>query len=150
MTDRLLSPSRPTTPKVFVELGLGTHIASLITNYTYSRVWINRVRLPILLVVSWTGKNNIPLSAFAPENLVSRDGFRSPVPRQRVQYQCGSLPDIIVLTLRVCFYKRLRFIITWTRSQTQYWSAGITYCNWVILYLKKIWTHLNLPISQKV
>ena len=24
---------------------------------TYSRVWINRVRLPILLVVSWTGKN---------------------------------------------------------------------------------------------
>ena len=26
---------------------------------TYSRVWINRVRLPILLVVSWTGKMNI-------------------------------------------------------------------------------------------
>ena len=25
---------------------------------------------------------NIPLSAFAPENLVSRDGFGSPVPRQ--------------------------------------------------------------------
>ena len=33
------------------------------------RVWIKRVRLPIL-----------PL--FAPENLVSRDGFDSPVPRQ--------------------------------------------------------------------
>ena len=45
-------------------------------------VWINRVRLPILLVVSWTGKNNTSLSAFAPENLVSRDGFGSPVPRQ--------------------------------------------------------------------
>ena len=29
---------------------------------------INRVRLPILLVVSWTGKMNISLSAFAPEN----------------------------------------------------------------------------------
>ena len=29
---------------------------------TYSRVWINRVRLPILLVVSWTGKMNISLS----------------------------------------------------------------------------------------
>ena len=50
-----------------------THIA---------RVWINRVWLPILLVVSWTGKNNISLPPFAPENLVSRDGFGSPVLRQ--------------------------------------------------------------------
>ena len=50
-----------------------THIA---------RVRINRVRLPILLVVSSTGKMNIPLSPFAPENLVSRDGFGTPVPRQ--------------------------------------------------------------------
>ena len=51
---------------------------------TYSRVWINRVRLPILLVVSWgTGKMNIPLSPCVPaENLVSRDGFSGPVPRQ--------------------------------------------------------------------
>ena len=47
-----------------------------------ARVWINRVRLPILLVVSWTGKTNISLSAFAPENSVSRKGFGSPVPRQ--------------------------------------------------------------------
>ena len=50
-----------------------THIA---------RVWINRARLPILHVVSSTGKINISLSAFVPENLVSRDGFGSPVPRQ--------------------------------------------------------------------
>ena len=50
-----------------------THIAS---------VWIDRVRLPIPHVVSWTGKMNFFLSAFAPENLVSRDGFGSPVPRQ--------------------------------------------------------------------
>ena len=49
---------------------------------TYSRVWINRVRLPIPLVVSWTGKMNIPLSPCVPENLVSRDGFSRPVPRQ--------------------------------------------------------------------
>ena len=49
---------------------------------TYSRVWINRVRLPILLVVSWTGEMNIPLSPCVPENLVSRDGFSRPVPRQ--------------------------------------------------------------------
>ena len=47
-----------------------------------AREWIIRVRLPIQLVVSWKGKINISLSPFAPENLVSRDGFRSPVPRQ--------------------------------------------------------------------
>ena len=52
-----------------------THIAS---------VWINRVRLPILHVVSPTGKVNFSLSASAPENLVSRDAFGSPVPRQPV------------------------------------------------------------------
>ena len=84
-----------------------------------ARVWINPVRLPILLVVSWTGKTNISLSAFAPENLVSRDGFGSPVPRQpahlhtqaasgaylrdssrfpRARYNGGSLSDIILLT----------------------------------------------------
>ena len=49
---------------------------------TYSRVWINRVRLPILLVISWNRENNIPLSPCVPENLVSRDGFSRPVPRQ--------------------------------------------------------------------
>ena len=40
---------------------------------------INRV---ILLVGSRTRKMNIDLSAFAPENLVSRGVFVSPVPRQ--------------------------------------------------------------------
>ena len=50
---------------------------------TVARVWINRIRLPILLVVSWTGKMNISLSsAPVPDNLVSRDGFGNPVPRQ--------------------------------------------------------------------
>ena len=38
--------------------------------------------LPILLVVRPTGKMNISLPAFVPENLVSRDRFGSPVPRQ--------------------------------------------------------------------
>ena len=47
-----------------------------------SREWINPVRLPILLVVSGTRKINVSLFGFAPENLVSRDGFGSPVPRQ--------------------------------------------------------------------
>ena len=46
-----------------------------------TRVWINRVRLLILLVVSSTRKMNISLSVVARENLVSRDGFGSPVPR---------------------------------------------------------------------
>ena len=45
-------------------------------------VWINRVRLQILPMVSRTGKINISLSTFAPENLVSRDGFSRPVPHQ--------------------------------------------------------------------
>ena len=40
------------------------------------------VRLPILLVVSRTGKMNVSLSPLAPENLVSIYGFVSPVPRQ--------------------------------------------------------------------
>ena len=38
---------------------------------TYSRVWMNRVRLPILLVVSSKGKLNILLFPYAPENLAS-------------------------------------------------------------------------------
>ena len=60
--------------------GLATRVCMY--GHTYSRVWINRVRLPTLLVVSWKGKMNISLSAFAPENVFPRDGFDSPVPRQ--------------------------------------------------------------------
>ena len=51
--------------------------------YQVARVRINRVRFPTPPVVSWTGKiNSISLSPFAPENLVSRDEFGRPVPRQ--------------------------------------------------------------------
>ena len=64
------------------EVGLLKASAYVCMVITYSRVWINRVRLPILLVVRRTEKINISLSAFAPENLVSRGGFGSPVPRQ--------------------------------------------------------------------
>ena len=59
--------------------------SSLVCMYGHThtaRVWINRVRLPILLVVSSAGKMNISRSTFSPENLVSRDGFGNPVPRQ--------------------------------------------------------------------
>ena len=61
---------------------LHLHLYLYVWSSRIARVWINRVRLPILLVVSGTGKRNISLSPFAPENLVSRDGFGSPVPRQ--------------------------------------------------------------------
>ena len=47
-----------------------------------SRVWINWVRLPVFLEVSRIEKMNIPLSPYAPENLVSREGFSRPAPRQ--------------------------------------------------------------------
>ena len=57
----------------FIQQCMVTHVA---------RLWIKPVRLPVLLVVSWTGKMNISLSAFVSENLVSRDGFGDPVPRQ--------------------------------------------------------------------
>ena len=45
---------------------------------TYSRVWINRVRLP----TPARGQLNRELSPCVPENLVSRDRFSRPVPRQ--------------------------------------------------------------------
>ena len=51
-----------------------------------TRVRINRVRLPILLVVSLTGKVNISLSPFALKNSVLRDKFDCPVPRQPAHY----------------------------------------------------------------
>ena len=66
---------------------------------TYSRVWINRVRLPILLVVSSTGKINIPLSPCVPENLVSRDGFSRPVPRQHAHLHTQNESGAYIVTV---------------------------------------------------
>ena len=59
------------------------------------RVRINRVRLPILLVVSWAGKMNISVFQFAPENLVSRDGSAVP---SRVSLLISILRLNLVLT----------------------------------------------------
>ena len=64
-----------------VSLG-SQHVAGTCMVTHIARVWINRVRLSILHVVSRTGKMNISLSAFVPENLASRDGFGSPFLRQ--------------------------------------------------------------------
>ena len=67
------------------------------------RVWINPVRrLPILLVVSWTGKVNISLSAFAPEDLVSRDEFGSPVPRQPAHLHTQTESDAYEIPPEFC------------------------------------------------
>ena len=44
----------------------------------YSRVWINRVRLPTLPVTSRTGEMNIPLSPFAAEKLAQGDRWVQP------------------------------------------------------------------------
>ena len=45
-------------------------------------------------------KKLFSLSLFAPENLVSRDGFGRPVPRQRAQYRHQGESDWLVLDLR--------------------------------------------------
>ena len=82
LTSRDLSHSTARAACTRIQLTVFTYMSYVWSHIHIARVWINRVRLPNLLVVSWTGKNNISLSAFAPENLVSRDGFGSPVPRQ--------------------------------------------------------------------
>ena len=43
---------------------------------------MNRIRVPILLVVSGLEEMNTSLSPFAPENFVSGDGFGRLIPRQ--------------------------------------------------------------------
>ena len=61
---------------------------------TVNALFLNRLRLPILLVVNWrTEKTSISLSAFVPVNLVSRDGFGSPVPRQPVHLHTQAESD---------------------------------------------------------
>ena len=62
---------------------------------TYSRVWINRVRLPILIVASWTGKMNIPLSPCVPEIWSRETGSAAP---SRVSLLISILRLNLVLT----------------------------------------------------
>ena len=79
-------PVQLTTSRIGNLIRLIHNLLYVMTIHTYIHtariVWINRVRLPILLLISWTGKVNVSLSPFVSENLVSRDGFGSPVPRQ--------------------------------------------------------------------
>ena len=51
------------------------------SSHIYVRVWINRVRVANP-ARGQLNRENFSLTSFAPENLVSRDGFGSPVPRQ--------------------------------------------------------------------
>ena len=60
-----------------------------------------KIRLPILLVVSRTGKTYFSLSPFAPESLVSRDGFGRPVPRQPAHLNTQADSDWLLLLLMV-------------------------------------------------
>ena len=71
-----------------------------------ARVRINRVRLPILFVISRTGKIIFSLSSFAPEILVSRDNFGSPVPRRPAHLQTQAEPS---------GYSRDSYRIPWRR-----------------------------------
>ena len=78
-----------------------------------SRARVNQGRLPILLVVSCTGKMNFSLSPFAPEYLISRNGFGSPVPRQpahlhtQAEYGADLRDSSRVLRRRPFIYKSL-------------------------------------------
>ena len=86
---------------VVIVITVSSKAVCMVCMLTYiASVWINRIRLQILLVVSRTGKINISLPPFVPENLISRDGFGSPVPRQpahlNTQARClltGLLPS---------------------------------------------------------
>ena len=92
---------------------------------TYSKKRINRVRLPILLVVSWTGKMHIFLSPFAPENLASRDGLGSPVPRQlaHLHTQVESDPYLRDSSrFSCCRYFSMYFKLQYSISVLQYFS----------------------------
>ena len=60
-----------------------------------ARVWIKRVRLPVLHVVSLTGKMNISLSAFVPENWFRVTGSAVP---SRVSLPISILRPNLVLT----------------------------------------------------
>ena len=79
-------------PRIFMVEARSVNVKNTTTiTYVYRRVQYNRVRLPILLVVSWTGKRNTLLSPFGPENLVSRDRFGCPVPRFLPLYAVASI-----------------------------------------------------------
>ena len=79
-----ISTESSTTSRLVPRSGVRQLPRALLDSRPHGRpvLEINKVRLPVLHVVSLTEKMNISLSAFVPENLVSRDGFDSPVPRQ--------------------------------------------------------------------
>ena len=66
-----------------LEYGYFAHIlSSRLYGHTYSKSMDQQGMVANPACGQIAGKMNISLSAFAPENLVSRDGFGSPVPRQ--------------------------------------------------------------------
>ena len=103
-----------------------THIA---------RVWIIRVRLPVLHVVSSTGKMNVSLSAFVPENLVSRDGFGSPVPRQPAHLHTQAESGI-------GYYNCLG-----NNNDKSLWTAGRTSPFFILVFPRKL--HFSLLVVEQ-
>ena len=88
---------------------LRTTLELMLVIYVYmvthiARVWINRVRWPILLVVSWTGKMNILHTQADSGAYNFRDSSR--VPRRRpliyfkLPYAIGPVPSYRVTQLR--------------------------------------------------
>ena len=83
-----------------------------------ARVRINRVRLPILLVVSRTGKMFFPCPRPRLKNLISRDKFGSPVPRQsahlHTQAEYGAFfRDSSRVPRRRPFYRWLNILVSY-------------------------------------
>ena len=93
-------------------------------------VCVNRVWLPTLLVISSTEKNDVSLSAFAPEKWVSQDGFGSPVPRQ---------PAHLHTLAESGAYLR-DFSRVWT-------SRPASASSFFTLKLDRLFTHVIIPIS---
>ena len=93
-------------------------------------VCINRVWLPTLLVVSSTEKNDVSLSAFAPEKWVSQDGFGSPVPRQPAHLQTLAESG------------------AYLRDSSRVWtSRPASASSFFTLKLDRLFTHGIIPIS---
>ena len=68
----------------------------------YNSVWSNPVRLQVSILPD-AGKINFPLSPFGPENLVSRNRFGRPVPRQRCSFSTLRLNLVLAYGILLAF-----------------------------------------------
>ena len=112
-----------------VDSNIGSTVSCMVTHI--ARVWINRVGCQSC---SWSGgtrKNNISLSLSAPDNLVSRNGFGSPVPRQPAHLHIQDEPGAYLLrgssrVPRQCSYIYLKPLYA-IGSVPSLWGHAIAY-----------------------